>query len=155
MSVVACSCGPVVGTRFQNTAVGLASSLGIGGEMNATPGIGRDRVADRLQRGEVGAGRHLGDEQQGAVEAGSETGDEEVVRLLRGGVVREVALVGEAEAEAQHRDGEDEEGDGPAIAAVHGRCWITRLQRYATVSRRGFGSRRGTSRLSERRRARR
>ena len=37
----------------------------------------------------------------------------------------------------------------PAIAEVHGRCWITRLQRYAAVSRSGFGSRRGTSRLSE------
>ena len=36
------------------------------------------------------------------------------------------------------------------IANGHGRCWMTRLQRYAAVSRSGFGGRCRTSRFSGR-----
>jgi len=37
-SVVASSCGPVVGTTFHSTAVGFSGSLGTGGVTTTTPG---------------------------------------------------------------------------------------------------------------------
>ena len=53
----------------------------------------------------------LGHEEQRAVEALAEAVDQQVVGLLGGGVVGEVALVGEAEAQAEHGSGQHEQDD--------------------------------------------
>ena len=71
----------------------------------ATPSVAFER-ADQLLRATWSLLRvgDLGDQQQRTVGAGTEALGEQVVGLARRGVLGEVALVGEAETQAEHRD---------------------------------------------------
>ena len=109
-------------------------------ETKATPGSAATASCIGASASMIGAGGQLGDEQERAVEAGAEPVDQQVVGLLGGGVLGEVALVGEAEPQAEHRQGQDEQheragdGRGPRAVLDHpappvGRGLASRLRR--------------------------
>ena len=88
---------------------GVFRVVGLRGRDQRDPGVRGDSVANRIELADVGAFRELGHQQDLTVEPGAEAVDEQVIRLLRRGVLREVALVGEAEPEREHRHGQDEQ----------------------------------------------
>ena len=131
-SVVASSCGPVVG--HDDPARPPSGSRGrwaAAGETKTTPGIGRDRLGDGLEGGDWSApSASSATSRSGPLKPSPKPVDEQVVGLLGGGVVGEVALVGEARAAGSSTGmARTSRIAVPARAAVHGRCWMTRLQR--------------------------
>ena len=86
--------------------------LGTAGVTNATPGSAAMSAVICSSTAGSASSSTVGHEEEGPVEARSEPVDEEVVGLAGGGVLLEVALVGEAEAQAEDGQGEHHQDDG-------------------------------------------
>ncbi len=74
--------------------------------------VGRDVGGDLLEHRRVDLLVDLGDEEERAVVARAEAVDEELVGLPGGGVLVELALVGEAQPHAEHRQRQQHEDEG-------------------------------------------
>ena len=92
-SVVASSCGAVVGNNLHTTAVVASGSLGIAGRYKGHSGVGAERLGDGLDLGRVGALGDLSCKQQWAVETWTETRRQQVVGLAGRRLLRIVALI--------------------------------------------------------------
>ncbi len=103
---VASSCGEVVGTtRSTNAsdAAGSSWSLGNGGDTERDTRILRDDVRDLLHGGGIRWVVDLDRQQERAVVARAEAFGDQVVRLTGGGVLGEIALVGESQPQTRAR----------------------------------------------------
>ena len=111
-SVVAASCGAVVGITRHNAAVG---SFVVGDRRadERDAGVGSDGVGDRLAASLGRCPVELGGQAERAVEAGPEPVGEQVVGLAGGGVLGVVALVGEPEAQPEDRQRERDQAAAP------------------------------------------
>ena len=99
---------------IHRTAVGSSGSLGCGPSTATTDGSASTASLTARQRAGLLGAVDGGDQVDRAGGALAEALDDEVVGLLGGGVVGEVALVGEPEAEAEERDRQHEEERGGA-----------------------------------------
>ena len=98
---------------------------GIGRRGEGHVGVGGDRRGDAVEHGLVGRAVDAGGQVERPVEARAEAVGQQVVGLPGGGVLGEVALVGEAEPQAEGGHGQHEQHQRrPPMAAGHGRCWM-------------------------------
>ena len=129
-------------------ASGCAGSLGCGPRTDSTSGSAATASLTAASAPTCVGAVDLGDEVDRSGRALAEAVDDEVVRLLGRRVVGEVALVGEPEPQAEHRDGEHEQDRGGRDGRGPRAVLDDAAPAVGDVSRRGLGGRCCTSRFS-------